>query len=157
MLLFIRVLYNNKNTYEYPLNLVMDHMEEYLTKMVALAKEAAINAYVPLCKFSVGACIRTMEGKLFNGCNWESTATPLSQCAEISALSTMLTAGYKKISAIVLVTPKFVCTPCGACRQRLLQFSCSETNFYSYNMDKILLKSIKLSLLLPEVFTWQVH
>ncbi|MES2141380.1 MAG: cytidine deaminase [Pseudomonadota bacterium] len=131
-------------------------MEKCLTKMVTLAKQAASNAYVPLCKFSVGACIRTIEGQLFNGCNWENVATPLSQCAETSALGTMLTAGYRQISDIVLVTPQFVCTPCGACRQRLIQFSSPETNFYSYNKDGVLLKSIKLNQLLPEAFTWEI-
>ncbi|MDD4892631.1 hypothetical protein A1D18_01205 [Candidatus Rickettsiella isopodorum] len=130
-------------------------MKDYLIQMVSLGKKAAMNAYVPLCKFSVGACIRTNEGQLFHGCNWENRATPLSQCAETSALSGMLTAGYRKISEIVLVTPKFVCTPCGACRQRLLEFSHEETNFYSYNRDGLLLKSIKLNKLLPEAFTWR--
>ncbi len=70
-------------------------MQKYIGEMFFLAKKAAYNAYVPLCKFKVGACIRTREGKLFNGCNWENAATPLSQCAEISALSAMLTAGYR--------------------------------------------------------------
>jgi cytidine deaminase len=132
-------------------------MQPYIDTMLDLAKKAALNAYVPLCKFNVGACIRTSEGKLFNGCNWENAATPLSQCAEISALSAMLTAGYKRISDILLVTPKLVCMPCGACRQRLIQFSDSETTFYAYNLDNQKLKSIKLIKLLPEVFTWDFH
>lgn len=129
-------------------------MKDYLIPMVELGKKAAMNAYVPLCKFSVGACIRTNEGQLFNGCNWENMATPLSQCAEISALSAMLTAGYRKIDEIVLVSPKSICMPCGACRQRLFQFSHDETNFYSYNMDGLLLKSLKFKNLLPEAFIW---
>lgn len=130
-------------------------MKKYLLEMFSYAKHAAVNAHVPLCQFHVGACIRTVEGKLFNGCNWENEATPLSQCAETSALSAMLTAGYRKISDIVLVTPEFACTPCGACRQRLIQFSNQKTMFYSYNRDEVLLKTIKLNKLLPEVFTWQ--
>ncbi|WP_010598290.1 cytidine deaminase [Rickettsiella massiliensis] len=129
-------------------------MKKYIHEMILLAKEAAVNAYVPLCKFNVGACIRTVEGKLFNCCNWENAATPLSQCAETSALSAMLT--YQNISDIILVTPKLVCMPCGACRQRLIQFSNSETNFYSYNMDNEQLKAIKLDKLLPDKFTWKL-
>ncbi|TLY48352.1 MAG: cytidine deaminase [Gammaproteobacteria bacterium] len=129
-------------------------MQDYLIQMVSLGKKAALNAYVPLCKFAVGACIRTNEGQLFNGCNWENMATPLSQCAETSALSAMLTAGYRKIDEIVLISPKFVCMPCGACRQRLFQFCHRETNFYSYNMDGLLLKSLKFNSLLPAAFTW---
>lgn len=130
-------------------------MNNYLIQMVELGKKAAMNAYVPLCKFAVGACIRTHEGQLFSGCNWENRATPLSQCAEVSALSGMLTAGYRKINEIVLLTSKFVCMPCGACRQRLFEFSDEETTFYSYSMDGLLLKSIKLNELLPEAFSWQ--
>lgn len=129
-------------------------MHFYIRKMLTLAKEAALNAYVPLCQFKVGACIRTKEGKLFNGCNWENVATPLSQCAETSALSAMLTAGYKNIADVLVVTPEQVCMPCGGCRQRLIQFSNLETNFYSYNMQDKLLKFMKLSDLLPEEFTW---
>ena len=139
-----------------PLFLIRFDMQKYINEMVLLAKKAALHAYVPLCKFNVGACIRTIEGKLFNGCNWENAATPLSQCAETSALSAMLTAGYKNISDVVLVTPKLVCMPCGACRQRLIQFSDSETNFYSYNMDNEQLKNIKLNKLLPDKFTWEL-
>lgn len=129
-------------------------MQLYINTMLDLAKKAAINAYVPLCKFNVGACIRTREGKLFNGCNWENAATPLSQCAETSALSAMLTAGCRNIADILLVSPEKSCTPCGGCRQRLIQFSDSETNFYSYNMNNKLLKTMRLSDLLPEKFTW---
>lgn len=130
-------------------------MKNYLIQMVELGKKAAMNAYVPLCKFAIGACIRTKEGQLFNGCNWENKATPLSQCAETSALSAMLTAGYRHIDEIVLVSPKFVCMPCGGCRQRLFEFSHEETIVYSYNMNGLLLKSIKLNILLPEAFTWK--
>lgn len=129
-------------------------MQAYINTMLVLAKKAALNAYVPLCKFNVGACIRAVDGKLFSGCNWENAATPLSQCAEISALSAMLTAGYKNISDVLLVTPKLVCMPCGACRQRLIQFSDSETTFYSYNMDNKQLKTVKLIELLPAKFSW---
>ena len=132
-------------------------MEKYLTEMAALAKQAANNAYVPLCQFPVGACIRTKEDKLFNGCNWENMATPLSQCAEASALSAMLTAGHRKITDIVLVTAtESACTPCGACRQRLIQFSDDETTFYSYNMDGLLLDMVKLTTFLPKSFMWEL-
>lgn len=130
-------------------------MKNYLIQMVALGKKAAMNAYVPLCKYALGACIRTSEGQLFIGCNWENMATPLSQCAETSALSAMLTAGYRKIDEIVLISAESVCMPCGACRQRLFEFSHEETVFYSYNMDGLLLKSIKFNKLLPEAFTWR--
>lgn len=146
--------YSNKNQVKYLLLInIRLNVQSYLKKMVFLAKQAALNAYVPLCKFKVGACVRANNGKLFKGCNWENAATPLSQCAEISALSAMLTAGYRNLSDIVLVTPERVCMPCGACRQRLIQFANSDTNFYSYNMDYEQLKAVKLSKLLPDKFT----
>lgn len=123
--------------------------------MVKLARKAAQNAYVPLCQFPVGACLRTSEGKLFHGCNWENAATPLSQCAEASAISAMLTAGYSEITEIVLFAEKMDnCTPCGACRQRLVEFSTEKTCFYSCNRQGELLEKIPLlEFLLPKAFS----
>lgn len=132
-------------------------MEIPIQEMFKLAKQALKNAYVPLCKFPVGACIRTVEGQLFYGCNWENAATPLSQCAETSAISQMLSNGYRKISEVVLVAEKIdVCTPCGACRQRLFEFADDNVKIYACGIDGKINKIFELNELLPAAFRFDL-
>ena len=99
------------------------YTEKSLKKMVELAKGVMANAYVPILEFKVGSCLMTEEGKFFSGCNWEMGATPLSQCAESCAISSMISHGYRKISHIVVMAEKVqICPPCGACRQKIHEF-----------------------------------
>lgn len=126
---------------------------EYLAQMIHIAQKAMLNAYVPLCQFPVGVCIRTPEGVMFGGCNWENAALPLGQCAEASAIGTMLTEGYRLICEVVLMAQKSqICTPCGGCRQRLFEFSTEQTTIYYCNAEGRVKKTLALSELLPEAF-----
>ena len=128
--------------------------EPYIEQMIALAKKAMQNAYVPLSKFPVGACIKTLEGKLFFGCNWENSSTPLGECAEGAAISSMISNGYQKISAIVVIAEKVdTCPPCGACRQRLSEFSSDDgIKIYLCNFKEIITEVFTLKSILPNPF-----
>lgn len=103
-------------------------------KMVAKATKAYKNAYAPYSNFAVGVCIRTDDDQLFTGANVENAAYPSTLCAEMSAIGAMVTSGARKIKEVVIVVPdKKLCPPCGACRQRLYEFSASDTLIHLYN------------------------
>lgn len=129
----------------------------YFDKMFKKAKNAMDNAYVPLCKFPVGACLRTPENQLFFGCNWENAAIPLSQCAETTAISAMISNGFREILDMVIVTNEnTICTPCGACRQRLYEFADENMKIYLCSQDGTINKVITLGELLPHPFKFKV-
>ena len=94
-------------------------------KLLKEAKEARKNAYVPFSGFTVGAALLTKEGKIYRGCNIESSVMSPSLCAERVALSKAISEGEKEFLAIAIVgapsgeDAKEPCYPCGVCRQVL--------------------------------------
>ncbi|HJM52356.1 MAG TPA: cytidine deaminase [Alphaproteobacteria bacterium] len=96
--------------------------------MLAAAQAARDNAHAPYSNFSVGACLRTAEGRLFAGCNVENSAYPQGWCAEVSAIGAMVAAGESRIVEVLVVAGgDELCTPCGGCRQALSEFAGPET------------------------------
>ena len=92
--------------------------------MLTAAKAVLRNAYAPYSHFPVAVCIRSTSNQLFVGCNVENAAYPVGNCAEASAISHMITQGYRDIKEIlILVAGEKFCPPCGACRQRLIEFA----------------------------------
>jgi cytidine deaminase len=64
------------------------------------------------------------------GCNVENAAYPEGNCAEANAIGAMVSSGGKKISVIAAVGGSDeleYCTPCGGCRQSILEFSDENT------------------------------
>jgi cytidine deaminase len=121
--------------------------------MLEAAKEARTHAYAPYSHFHVGACIKTSLGNLYSGCNIENAAYGLTLCAEGSAIAAMVTAGEKKITEMYVISSgDEICPPCGACRQRILEFSTPNTliHMYSNNAKKELIMTIDQ--LLPHSF-----
>jgi cytidine deaminase len=99
-----------------------------LDDMIAMAGRAMANAHAPYSRFAVGAALRAASGKLYAGCNVENAAYPQGQCAEASAIGAMVTAGDKRIVEIVVLgSGDALCTPCGGCRQRLVEFATPDT------------------------------
>jgi len=88
------------------------------------AIEARANAYAPYSDFPVGAALLARDGRIFTGVNVENASYGLGSCAERSAVFTAVTAGAREFTAIAVVGPEdeVECSPCGACRQVLLEF-----------------------------------
>lgn len=134
--------------------LMIESDTEKISYMVNAAMKAMQHAYVPRCQFPVGACIATDQGGFFSGCNWENTAMPLSQCAETSAIGTMIAHGHRLIADIVIVAAKQNgCMPCGACRQRIFEFSNTETGIHICSSDGHIINTYSISNLLPCPFS----
>jgi cytidine deaminase len=100
------------------------------------AQLAAQQAYCPYSHFPVGACIESDGGALYSGCNIENASYSLGLCAESSAIAQMIINGSKKIRSIAIYTPTDTPTsPCGACRQRIFEFSLDSTLVYLCTPD----------------------
>ena len=92
--------------------------------LIAAAKAVSARAYCPYSRFAVGAAIRTADGRVFSGCNVENASYGLTICAERNAVFHAVAAGARDIVAIAVYTPTSAfATPCGACRQVLLEFA----------------------------------
>ena len=89
--------------------------------------------------------------QVFCGTNIENASYGLSVCAERVAIWTAIANGAKKIKAVAIYSKKGSVTPCGACRQVISEFS--KTADIVYNDKKGNIKIVKLSTLLPKIFT----
>ncbi len=91
-------------------------------ELVELARSARANAYAPYSRYAVGAAVRTTDGRIFAGCNIENASYGLSVCAERVAVFRAVAEGISQIVAVAVVTENGA-TPCGACRQVLMEFA----------------------------------
>jgi cytidine deaminase len=93
-------------------------------QLLDLARIAATKAYAPYSNFQVGCAIESADGEVVTGANMENACYRLGICAEQSALtSAQHKFGLKKIARIAVVggSGGIVCTPCGGCRQAILE------------------------------------
>lgn len=90
-------------------------------KLVMCAREARERAYVPYSGYRVGAALLTRSGKIFGGCNVENASYGLTLCAERTAMVSAVAAGEQDYRAIAVVTEDLG-SPCGACRQFMVEF-----------------------------------
>lgn len=93
------------------------------TELVALAKEASKKAYVPYSNFPIGAAVLTKTGEVFQGCNIENISYGLCNCGERTAIFKAVSEGYRELSSIAVYgATKEPVSPCGACRQVMVEF-----------------------------------
>lgn len=91
--------------------------------LIARALAAQARAYAPYSKFAVGAAI-DMGGVVFEGVNVENASYPLCVCAERTAIGVAVAAGQRELRAVAVATSASPpSSPCGACRQVLLEFA----------------------------------
>ena len=90
-------------------------------ELIKLALDARLKAYAPYSDFLVGAALLCEDGTIFTGCNVENTSYGLAICAERTAICKAVSEGHQKFKTIVVsATP--LASPCGACRQFLVEF-----------------------------------
>jgi cytidine deaminase len=93
------------------------------------ATQVASQAYAPHSRYHVGAALRSASGQTYVGCNVENASYPVSGCAERGAISAAVAAEGRgfRLQAIAVVAlnergESLPVTPCGACRQMLVEF-----------------------------------
>jgi len=114
------------------------------------------NAYSPYYNFTVGAVLITKTGIQYTGCNIETITQGPGICAERVAFSRAIADGVREFDKIYIMGgPKdkesINITPCGVCRQFLVEFCEPDfkiINYYGNNQEKEYL----LEDLLPESF-----
>jgi len=93
-------------------------------ELLALARDAAAKAYAPYSNFHVGCAIESADGEVVTGANMENACYRLGICAEQSALTAAQHKfGLAKVARIAVAggAGDMVCTPCGGCRQAILE------------------------------------
>ncbi|MDR1694761.1 MAG: cytidine deaminase [Lactobacillaceae bacterium] len=121
-------------------------------KLFNLALEARKRSYSPYSKFKVGAAIYADDEKFYSSCNVENVSYPCGTCAETGAISSMIAGGGKKIKEILVVADsENIISPCGGCRQRIMEFSDKNTYVHLAGLDGIK-KTMKAHELLPLAF-----
>lgn len=128
-------------------------MEKY-REILDKAFSAMNNAYAPYSNYYVGACVKTKDGKYFIGANVENASYGLTNCAERNAIFQTYSQGYRKedIEAIAIVSRgKTLATPCGACRQVLVELLNGNTPILLSNGEEEIITNIEE--LLPMSFT----
>ena len=127
-------------------------VSEHFSQMFIAAKNVRERAHVPYSKFKVGAAILTDDNNIVIGCNVENAAYPQSQCAEASAIGNLLSQGYSTIKEVLVIgSGDLLCSPCGACRQRIREFGSLKTLVHMCNTNGHL-KTSTLEELLPDSF-----
>lgn len=128
----------------------MERYEDILKK----AYEAMDNAYAPYSNFHVGACVKTKDGKYFIGANVENASYGLTNCAERNAIFQAYSNGYRQddIEGLAIVGQGgILITPCGACRQVLVELLKKDTPIILGTGDKVKITNIEE--LMPMAFT----
>lgn len=126
------------------------------------AMEAAKLAYAPYSGFSVGAACVLDNGEIFTASNQENAAYPSGLCAERSLLF-YVGANRPEQTIIKLVVaiksklkdPKKIYSPCGACRQVMVEYQNRQSTpiqiIFESGENKVLVAE-KIDDLLPFIF-----
>jgi cytidine deaminase len=120
--------------------------------LFAAARAAQANAHAPYSNYPVGAAVLTDGGRIFAGCNVENAAYPQGWCAEASAIAAMVTAGERRIVAVLTVCEgDMIGTCCGGCRQKIREFAALDAPVYACGPEGIR-ATFTLESLLPHSF-----
>ena len=119
-------------------------------ELLALARQAMERSYSPYSRFQVGACLLSVDGRLFQGCNIENASFGLTNCAERTALFKAVSEGAREFTTIAIAARSAAPWPCGACRQVLNEFAPGLRVLVTWNEGNV--EEAPLSALLPHGF-----
>ena len=123
-----------------------------MDELVERAREAQQNSYAIYSEYLVGAALRATDGTIFTGCNIENANYSNSLHAEEVALGTAINAGYRDFDRLaVSSSERDGVTPCGMCRQTLVEFCDDDLVVVCDNGDDV--SSYRLGELLPNTIT----
>lgn len=102
-------------------------------ELIRQALDALQYVYAPYSEFKVGAALLARNGTIYQGCNIENAAYTPSNCAERTAFFKAISEGNRDFQGICIVggksgVPTEYATPCGVCRQVMMEF-CDPKDF----------------------------
>jgi cytidine deaminase len=98
-------------------------------ELLARAQEAMYHAYNIYSGFFVGAAVLTSDGEVFTGACMENASYGLTSCAEVGAIQSAFSHGYRNITTIAITGGSDphgegeAVAPCGRCRQLIFEAS----------------------------------
>jgi cytidine deaminase len=119
-------------------------------QLLASASAATSLSHVPYSNFPVGAAVLGKSGRIYQGINIENASYPAGICAERVALGCACSSGEDGIVAIAIFSPKGDISPCGICRQFILEFGESIVVVFHWNGKVVQCRAREL---LPYAFT----
>lgn len=97
--------------------------------LLQIAQRACATAYAPYSKFYVGAAILLENGTVISGSNQENAAYPSGLCAERTAIFAAASNYADQVIKTIAISAHpadnatfLPITPCGACRQVILEY-----------------------------------
>lgn len=93
-----------------------------LERLKAAAWQARENAFV-IGPTKVGCAVLGTDGNVYVGCNVEHRFRSHDIHAEVNAIATMVTAGCRSLTALLIAAERERFTPCGACMDWIMQFA----------------------------------
>lgn len=119
--------------------------------LIATARDARERAIAPYSGFRVGAALRTEDGTVYGGCNLEVANYSNSLHAEVVALARALFEGDRTFDAVAVSGDAEGTTPCGLCRQTLVEYCEPDLQVYVDCGDEF--DTYSLEELLPAAFS----
>lgn len=113
------------------------------------ARQASLCSYSPYSRFAVGAAVLTRKGSIYRGTNVENASFGLTICAERVAIFAAVANGDRDITAIAIYGKRGNVSPCGACRQVILEFGIDIDVVFEQKGRLVVRKSKRL---VPEYF-----
>ena len=105
-------------------------LNEELRKLVDEADSNLKNAYAPYSKFKVSAVCKLSNGEVIRGTNQENGAYPSGLCAErVAIFAAKSQFPNENVDKIVITTEQSATepvSPCGACRQVLIEYETAQ-------------------------------
>ena len=123
------------------------------TELIDLAIETSKKAYVPYSHFPIGAVLVAKDGSVYTGVNVENASFSLTNCGERTAIFKAVSEGQRDLSELIVYgqTEKPI-SPCGACRQVMVEFFKPDLKVTLVAKDKTTVE-MTVGELLPYSFT----
>lgn len=136
----------------------MELSKEKIRELIEKALDMRNYSYTPYSHFKVGAALLSTSGKIWGGCNIENAAYGPSNCAERTAIFKAVSEGEQDFEAIAIAGGpeegiKDFCTPCGVCRQVMMEFCVPERFVIICAKNAEEYRVFTLAQLMPESFS----
>jgi len=104
----------------------MDITQQQLEQLAEQAWQVRANARI-IGDTKVGCAVLTSDGRTFTGCNVEHKFRCHDVHAEVNAITSMVSAGFRSCVAVVIAAERNRFTPCGGCMDWIMEFGSGET------------------------------